>query len=122
MEIVLVYMMDKQLFNKGFVLLEFIVVFILISILFYFIVPMFKVKNYDYLLFDDYYLYIQSLSMANKEDNVLEMDFDGISYDKNVVFNEKGNVNQAQTIIFDNRKYTVMLGTGKIVEKRFYIN
>ena len=110
-------MMDKHNLNKGFVLIEFIFVLIILSILFYFINPFFKEKNYDHFIFNDSYIYMQSLSLANKEDNMLDMNFNVIDYYTNIIFNEKGNVNQAQTIIVNNKKYTIGLGVGKLIEK-----
>ena len=115
-------LMDKQKYNKGSVLIELISSLIVISILFLLILPMIKVNDYSHLLFFSEYLYNQSLSMANKEDNDLNITSSNYDFYKDISFNEKGNVNLAQSISLYsiNKKidYVVQLGGGRLVRKK----
>lgn len=109
--------MVKQNIKKGYLISDLLVTLIIITSIFASLIPLFKDINYDYLIFQDYYTYNQSYSMANKTNIDMDMNFKEILYYTNIVFNEKGNVNQAQTIKFNNSIYVVELGAGRLVKK-----
>ena len=78
---------------------------------------MFRAVSYADKLFPDTYWYIQSVSMVSGERQTIENEGDYDSY-TDIIFNLKGHVTQAQTLIFENgRKLVIEVGGGRLVAK-----
>lgn len=96
--------MGKRSLNKGYTLIEMLVVLALISI--FSLLTLNKSLDIDeayYEFFDEYNLY---KSIALKDSNKTYYDYD-------IYFNEDANVNRARTITFDNGKSIIVeLGFG----------
>lgn len=90
--------------NKGFSLLEVLLTILIVTSLT--LVTLSRVNNFNlsWLDFSNKYLYLQTDSLINKNENYVE------GYD--IHFNENGRVNRAQTIDFHNKKIVIHLGTG----------
>ena len=98
--------MDMHISNKGFSLIEMCIVLFVISVLM--LLPTnIHIPDTEYYAFVDEYLYLQSTAMKQAQP---------VSFDiYNVRFNQKGNVNQAKTIYFqNNRSIVVELGGGRL--------
>ena len=99
--------MDMRISNKGFSLLEMCVVLFVISVFMMLLPTNIHSLETEYYAFVDKYLYLQSTAMKQAT---------SISFEEyNVRFNQKGNVNQAKTIYFqNNRSIVVELGGGRL--------
>ena len=99
--------MDMRISNKGFSLLEMCVVLFAISVFMMLLPTNVHTLETEYYAFEDKYLYLQSTAMKQAK---------RISFEEyNVRFNQKGNVNQAKTIYFqNNRSIVVELGGGRL--------
>ena len=93
--------------NKGFSLLEMCVLLFVISVFMMLLPTNIHTLETEYYAFVDKYLYLQSTAMKQAQP---------VSFDiYNVRFNQKGNVNQAKTIYFqNNRSIVVELGGGRL--------
>ena len=90
-------------------LVEVCVALIVISLMTLIYLPYVEIANMDYFTFGDSYLNKQSEAIAGRKRAELDQDEASIS------FNAKGNVDQARTIIFNDRSIVVELGGGKLV-------
>ncbi len=108
--------MDKQCYIKGFTLVECVVVLALLSILQLLTLPYVYKKKSDFYIFKNDYLKVQSEAMATREKRKMEIDVDGI-IPYPIQFNAKGNVNRAQTCLFDDKKVVIMIAGGRLVDK-----
>ncbi len=102
--------MVKQVSNKGFTLLEMLIVLSIVCL--FFTITLFHRTSIDedYYSFSSKYLYLQSEAMRKAEKVSLE--------DYDIYFNSKGNVNRAQTLSFSNfKKIIVELGGGRLVQE-----
>ena len=99
--------MDMRISNKGFSLLEMCVVLFVISVFMMLLPTNIHTLETEYYAFVDKYLYLQSTAMKQAT---------SISFDEyDIRFNQKGNVNQAKTIYFqNNRSIVVELGGGRL--------
>ena len=100
-----------QLSNKGYTLIELLIVIIMATLFTYFILNNKVEINETYHLFNSEYHLKKSYALANSE---------YIVYDKinNIRNKEKGNVNAAKTIHFDNGKRIIIeLGFGVLNEE-----
>jgi len=89
--------------NKGYTLIEMLLVIIVISLFALTGIYINKDYSYDYYDYLNEYLLKQSEAMLDREDKSMEY---GIS------FNSMGHINQARTIKFDNRDLVIHLGNG----------
>ncbi len=62
----------------------------------------------DYYTFHDAYLQTKAKAMLEGKTTPFE---------KDIYFNDKGNVNKAQTIYFNQNAYTIQLGPGVIIQQ-----
>ena len=99
--------MDMHISNKGFSLIEMCIVLFVISVFMMLLPTNIHIPDTEYYAFVDEYLYLQSTAMKQAQP---------VSFDiYNVRFNQKGNVNQAKTIYFqNNRSIIVELGGGRL--------
>ena len=99
--------MDMRISNKGFSLLEMCVVLFAISVFMMLLPTNVHTLETEYYAFEDKYLYLQSTAMKQAK---------SISFEEyNVRFNQKGNVNQAKTIYFKNKRTIIVeLGGGRL--------
>ncbi len=106
--------MDKQSYNKGFTLVDLIVVVSIISICTTLVLPFYRIPPFT--IYDFANEYILKQSECIYEGKSEEFEFDGEAfYTYTIHFNEKGNVRQAQTIRFENGREIVSgLGGGRI--------
>ncbi len=102
--------MDRHFYNKGFTLVEVALIIFIFSVL-YFLIPKVKYPNFESHLFVFDYLYLQSLSIANANENQLSVN------SNEVYFNDKGNVRNAQTMSVGDTWFISQLGGGRLVEK-----
>jgi hypothetical protein len=109
--------MDKLASNKGFTLLEMsIVLMILFGFSLIFINPIssygIKVKDFTSSL-----IHIQFMALLNHE----TFEYKGeIEPEYPIRYNANGNINMGQTIVLESIEITLLIGTGKIHEKRIY--
>lgn len=106
--------MVKRYYNKGFTLLELIMILSMISVCTLLVLPFYKYPNFTIYDFSNQYLFLQSECIRNGKSE--SFDFDGQAFYKyEIRFNEKGNIRQAQTIHFENGKSIVSgLGGGRL--------
>lgn len=99
--------MDMRISNKGFSLIEMCIVLFVISVFMMLLPTNIHIPDTEYYMFVDEYLYLQSTAMNQAQP---------VSYDiYNVRFNQKGNVNQAKTIYFQNNRFIIVeLGGGRL--------
>ena len=96
--------MDRRLLNKGYTMVEMLIVLVIISI--FTLVTVNRIVEIDntYYEFSNKYNFYKSIALANSE---------VINFDENIRFNTDGNVNQARTINFENgKKIIIELGYG----------
>jgi len=93
--------------NKGFGLLEMCILLFVISVFMMLLPTNIHIPDTEYYAFVDNYLYLQSTAMKQAK---------SISFEEyNVRFNQKGNVNQAKTIYFKNKRTIIVeLGGGRL--------
>lgn len=101
--------MDKLTSSKGFLLAEMCIVLIAAATLTLIYLPASEFKNAESYTFGDSYLMTQSDAIVHAQRISLD------DPEVNVVFNEKGNVNQAMTITKGNKTIVIELGGGRIV-------
>ncbi len=102
--------MDKLALNKGFTLLEMLIVLSIVCLLFTITLTSKTHIDEDYYSFSSKYLYLQSEAMRKAEKISID--------DYDIYFNTKGNVNRAQTLTFSNfKKIIVELGGGRLVQE-----
>lgn len=100
-----------RLLNKGYTLIELLVVVFISSLFTYYMLNNKVEIDETYHLFNSEYNLKKSYALASSEYIV----YDQIN---NISFNEKGNVNAAKTIHFDNgKKIIIELGFGVLNEK-----
>ncbi len=99
--------MDMRISNKGFSLIEMCIVLFVISVFMMLLPTNIHIPDIEYYMFIDEYLYLQSTAMKQAQH---------VSYDiYNVRFNQRGNVNQAKTIYFQNNRFIIVeLGGGRL--------
>ena len=99
--------MDMRISNKGFSLIEMCIVLFVISVFMMLLPTNIHIPDTEYYMFVDEYLYMQITAMKQEQH---------VSYDiYNVRFNQKGNVNQAKTIYFQNNRFIIVeLGGGRL--------
>lgn len=100
--------MDKRICNKGFVLIELLIVIAIIVCIELLILPKYHELDFSHLYFIYDYLQTQSEAIKSHESKEIEIDNNLIN------FNESGNVNNAVTINFKNHDIVVNLGGGRI--------
>ena len=100
-----------RLLNRGYTLIELVIVLVIISLFsFFFMNNKFEIDE-RYHIFGNEYNLKKSYAIASSESIV----YDAIN---NISFNEKGNVNAAKTIHFDNgKKIIIELGFGVLNEE-----
>lgn len=103
--------MEKHSSNEGFMLVECCIVLVAVSIMTLLVIPSHEFSKNNKYLFQSDYLYHQS--NAIKEAKHTAFQWDTIA----VIFNENGNVNQAQTVEVNGKKIVIELGGGRLVEK-----
>lgn len=101
--------MDRLISNKGFLLVDVCAAILIISIMTILYLPCIRMMNTDGYTFGDSYLALQSRAIFMRTS--IELGEDGI------IFNDKGNVNQAMTLRKGNRVVVVELGGGRLVFK-----
>jgi len=110
-------MMDKLALNKGFTLIEVILVLMIglgSSVLFQ--KPnLSRVQNSNE--FKSTLIHLQFMALLTH--TTLEYAGEVIT-DYPVRYNANGNINMGQTILFNSKRITLLIGTGKIHEKRIY--
>ena len=101
--------------SKGFTMIEVLVCIMIISCLslIYLSFKPFVFKDHHMFMYDYWYAQIQSM-LQSKETALAE---DGCYFAYPLYFNEKGNVNRAQTITCFDSQLVVELGLGRLVEK-----
>ena len=103
--------MDMRLLNKGYTLIELLIVVIISSIFILFILNNTVEIDERYHTFSNEYYLNKSYALATGKNIV----YDAIN---NISFNDKGNVNLAKTIYFDNNKRIIIeLGFGVLNEE-----
>lgn len=90
--------------NKGFTLLEMLLVVMILSSLALLTLNNFKDLNNDHLLFMNEYLKTQDEALTRKEELSLQ--------EHGIFFYKSGRVNQARTININNHKIIIHLGNG----------
>ena len=90
--------------NKGFTLLEMLLVVMMLSSLALLTLNNFKDLNNDHLLFMNEYLKTQNEALTRKEEMSLSK--------YGIFFYKSGRVNQARTISINNHKVIIHLGNG----------
>jgi hypothetical protein len=101
--------MDRLTFSKGFMLAEMCIVLIAVVSLTLIYLPASDFKNAESYTFGDSYLMTQSDAIVHAQRTSLD------DPEVNVVFNQKGNVDQAMTISKGNKTIVIELGGGRIV-------
>ena len=105
--------MDKRIVNEGFVLVELLIVILVIGIMLQFFL-IFKIndKNLKINQFRTDLLFYQTMALSKyKSINVLHEYSSNVNY---LSFNNKGHINQAQTIMIDDIDCSVLLSLGRI--------
>ena len=108
------YREGKQLLTKGFTLIEMCIVLVAISLLSLIGLSCSNFKSQDYYAFGYDYLLNQSKALATATSQEVEGPGGEV-----IIFNEKGNVQQARSIIFSsiNKVIVVELGEGRLEYK-----
>ena len=101
--------------NKGFLLKEILIIVFMLSAMLLVYTPLIKIPSYNHLLFYDDYIYNQTKSMANKETYFYESSY--LENEYFISFNEKGNVNKAQTIKVNDKTFVIELAGGRLLIK-----
>ncbi len=108
-------MMAKLKSTEGFALLETMVVLLIISIML-FSTPIVYGKNLEVHAVISDYAYQQFLAIKNIEKSIYSSDY--LLHHHPIFFNEKGNVNLSQTLIFkkqfSEKTLVIYLGGGRI--------
>lgn len=104
--------MDRLTSTEGFTMVEVCVVILGITVLTCMIQPVREFQKDGFDSFGDSYLQVQSEAILKARDREFVSE-DG----KAVVFNEKGNVQKAETLPFDRKrkKIIIELGGGRLV-------
>lgn len=104
--------MDKQKYNKGFTLIEMLVVLLIISLL----MSIFSLKiTYKYhkstnMLINEI-VYLQFEAIYENDDRYYD------EYDMDIHFNRIGNVNHADSYQYYQDEIIVLLGTGRMYNR-----
>lgn len=108
------FRMDKQLYSEGFLMFEVCAVIFIISIFSVLFLNESVVPDFTYYRFLSIYTKTQSDAMLEKTTAHMEQIPQA---DHLIWFNQQGNVNQAQTIYFQerNKKIVIELGSGRLV-------
>lgn len=103
--------MDTQLMNKkAFGLASVLIVLLIMTVSMLLVTVNYREVNLDKYVFLNNYLYEQSNSLLNREEN--DVYCDEASHD--ISFNKDGKVNMGQTIEFNNGKVVIHVGNGYI--------
>jgi len=100
--------MDTQYQNKGFTLLDCLLIMFIISMISVISISHIKVLEFNEKYFISDYLTKQVDSLINKQTTYYVNKYSKYP----IYFNEKGNVNMAQTVYVDNHKIIIFLGSG----------
>ncbi|WP_078712324.1 type II secretion system protein [Anaerorhabdus furcosa] len=107
--------MDKQYYNRGFTMVEMILVLFIISSVSILVLPLLRLPNMEDMQFANEYLVQQSecIKMNNQQEYQSEIQ---ANYPYPIIFNYKGNVQMAQTITFPSKHTQLVsqLGGGRI--------
>ncbi len=106
--------MDKPRSNKGYSLIETVVVLMVLSLSASLFLKPIESTYLVLMEFQSSYLHTQYSSLRHHSKTTLET---SIATDFPVSFNASGNVNMGQTLTFNNRSVVILLGTGRIHEK-----
>ena len=106
--------MARPTSSSGFTLLEVCIVLLCISVLSLLYLPAREMEVSSYYTFPDAYLLAQSEAIRKAEKTMYYSDSSEVP---DVSFNEKGNVNKAMTLHFENRSKDIIieLGGGRLV-------
>ncbi len=99
-------MMERRTWNNGFTVLELCIVLFVVSLLSLLILPLWPQDFLQDKVWPEYYLMKQSEALRSAVH---------VALDDGIVFNERGNVNQARTLIKNHKKIIVELGGGTLV-------
>jgi len=106
----------KQSLNKGFSLIEVSIVLFIILVMSSILTPI-KIRLISSNDFISSAIHLQYLALLNKTDYELDTP---IMSEYPIRYNANGNINMGQTIMINSRKFVILLGTGRIHEKRVY--
>lgn len=105
--------MDKRIVNEGFILVELLVVILVIGIMLQFsLVFRINDKNLKVNQFITDLLFYQTVALSKYKSIIVQHEY--ISNVNYLSFNQKGHINQAQTIMIDDINCTVLLSLGRI--------
>jgi prepilin-type N-terminal cleavage/methylation domain-containing protein len=109
--------MVKLSSNKGFTLIEVsIVLMISLSLSLFFYKPISTSRSISK-DFSSTIVHLQFMALLNHK----TIEYEGKIQTEYVIrYNPDGNINMGQTIQFDHKEITLLIGTGKIHEKRIY--
>lgn len=101
--------------NRGFTLIEMMIVLMIVSMSTISLSLVFKPFTIsDDVLFSDYLKHTQIKALATATKQIVETDHSNVS---KLSFNELGNVNMAQTITLSSKKIVIQLGMGRYIEQ-----
>lgn len=109
--------MAKLRSNNGFTLIEVLVVMITVFGTGSLLINPKSLKPHNSQAFISSIIHTQYMALYQKRSTQLESN---ILTEFPIQFNEKGNINMGQTIAFGTKRVILMLGTGRIHEKRIY--
>ena len=113
----LVLKMAKLKSNNGFTIIEVLIVMIIAFGTGSLLINPKSIKPNNSQAFISSTIHAQYMALYQKTSVQLESN---ILTEFPIQFNEKGNINMGQTIVFGTKKVILMLGTGRIHEKRIY--
>ncbi|MEG2825071.1 MAG: prepilin-type N-terminal cleavage/methylation domain-containing protein [Anaerorhabdus sp.] len=106
--------MVKQSYNRGFTLVDLLIVIAIISVCMTLVLPFYKLPNFTIYDFSNEYIMKQSECIREGKSEIFEFDGEAF-YTYAIQFNERGNIRQAQTIRFEDGKEIVSnLAGGRI--------
>lgn len=106
--------MDKPRSNSGYSLIETVIVLMLLSLSASFLLKPIESTGLELTEFQSSYLHTQYSALRNHSKTILSTT---LETEFPVSFSANGNVNMGQTLIINNRKLVILLGTGRIHEK-----
>lgn len=103
--------MAKHMQNKqGYILLEMIVCLSITCILMLLTLNYYNI-NFNHTIFSSEYMNAKANSILNKEKTNINTE---LFNNEQVYFNNKGHINKANTIYYNNHSYVIRLGFGNI--------